>query len=109
MILNSCKLGFQPEVIPFPCCVEDSNTLSQVQDFQPYYRFNARKIADLRIGAAILKEAVELDAQKQERLERSRRDEKAAAAAVVNNVSNLNGVRNPTQPWAVHIGKTSIF
>jgi len=63
-------LGFQPEV----------------QDFQPYYCFNARKIADLHIGAAILKEAIELDTQKQKRLERSRREEKAAAAAVANNV-----------------------
>jgi hypothetical protein len=55
-------------------------------NFQPYYRFNSRKMVDLRIGAAILKEAVDLEAEKQERLNQSKREEKALAAAAANNV-----------------------
>ncbi|KZP15642.1 hypothetical protein FIBSPDRAFT_665209, partial [Athelia psychrophila] len=47
-------LGFQPEV----------------EDLQPYYRFNPEKMIDLRVGAAILKEAIELDTEKQERATR---------------------------------------
>jgi hypothetical protein len=41
---------------------------------------------DLRIGAGILREAVDLEAVKQERLERSKKEEKAVAAAAANNV-----------------------
>jgi len=63
-------LGFRPEV----------------DNFQPYYRFNERKMTDLRIGAAILQEAVDLEVVKQERLERSKKEEKAVAAAVANNI-----------------------
>jgi len=43
-------------------------------------------MTDLRIGAAILKEAVELEAVKQERLGRARKEEKAVAAAAANNI-----------------------
>jgi hypothetical protein len=46
---------------------------------------------DLRIGAAILKEAVDLEAVKQERFERSKKEEKAAAAAAANNVGHHYG------------------
>ena len=41
---------------------------------------------DLRIGAAILQEAVDLEVVKQQQLERSKKEEKAAVAAVANNV-----------------------
>jgi hypothetical protein len=57
-----------------------------VENFQPYYRFNPRKMTDLRIGAAILQESVDLEAARQERLQRSKKEEKAVAAAVANNV-----------------------
>lgn len=43
-------------------------------------------MADLRMGAAILKDAIDLDAEKQDRLDRGRREEKAAAAATATNV-----------------------
>jgi hypothetical protein len=43
-------------------------------------------MADLRIGAGILKEAVELEVVKQERSERAKKEEKAVAAAAANNV-----------------------
>jgi hypothetical protein len=56
-----------------------------VKDFQPYYVFNTRKMAYLRIGAAILKEAIDLETQKQECLQRSKEEQKAAAAAVTQN------------------------
>ncbi|KAI6105554.1 hypothetical protein F5141DRAFT_134531 [Pisolithus sp. B1] len=59
---------------------------AEVKDFQPYYVFNPRHVADLRIGAAILAEAIDLEEKKQERLKRSRAEEKAAAAAAAQNV-----------------------
>lgn len=43
-------------------------------------------MVDLRVGAAILKDAIDLEKDKQERSDRSKREEKAAAAAVANNV-----------------------
>jgi hypothetical protein len=63
-------LGFRPEV----------------QNFQPYYRFNPRKTLDLRIGAAILKETVDLEKDKQERSNQAKREEKAVAMAAANNI-----------------------
>jgi len=63
-------LGFRPDV----------------KDFQPIYIFNPQKMAELRIGATILKEAVDLESQKQERFQRSRKEEKAAAEAAAQNV-----------------------
>lgn len=61
----------------------------QVEDFQPYYRFNPRKMTDLRVGTAILKDALDLEVEKQERLERAKREEKAVAQAAANNVRNF--------------------
>jgi len=43
-------------------------------------------MTDLRIGASILQEAVDLEASKQERLQQSRKEEKAVAAAAANNI-----------------------
>ncbi|KIJ70531.1 hypothetical protein HYDPIDRAFT_35903 [Hydnomerulius pinastri MD-312] len=57
-----------------------------VKDFQPLYVFNPRKMADLRIGAAILKEAIDLETEKQERSQRNMVDQKAVAAAAAQNV-----------------------
>lgn len=59
---------------------------AEVKDFQPYYVFNPRHVTDLHIGAAILEEAIDLEERKQERLKRSRAEEKAAAAAAAQNV-----------------------
>jgi len=58
----------------------------KVKNFQPFYQFNSKKMTELRVGAAILKEAMELDSEKQERLDRAKREEKAAAAAVASNI-----------------------
>ncbi|KAH7914325.1 hypothetical protein BJ138DRAFT_416111 [Hygrophoropsis aurantiaca] len=63
-------LGFRPDV----------------KDFQPFYVFNDRKVADLRIGAAILKEFIDREAQKQEYSKRNKVDEKAVAAEVAQKV-----------------------
>ncbi|KAF7965210.1 hypothetical protein HWV62_45069 [Athelia sp. TMB] len=85
---------------PFPdtikrCLIEPKGALEyaialgfrpEVENFQPFYRFNPKKMTELRIGAAILKEAIELDSEKQERMDRARREEKAAAAAVASNI-----------------------
>ncbi|KAL4081890.1 hypothetical protein V8B97DRAFT_2001988 [Scleroderma yunnanense] len=57
--------------------------LMQVKDLQSYYVFNPRYRADLHIGAAILKETIDLETKKQGRIQRSKAEEKAAAAAAV--------------------------
>ncbi|KAH7887711.1 hypothetical protein F5I97DRAFT_2057369 [Phlebopus sp. FC_14] len=64
-----------------------------VKDFQPYYVFDPRKMTDLRIGATILKEAIDLETQKQERSERSKIEAKAVAAAAAQNASILQCVK----------------
>ncbi|CDO75594.1 hypothetical protein BN946_scf184858.g34 [Trametes cinnabarina] len=61
------KLGFHP----------------QIEDFQPYYVFNKRHMNDLKIGAAMIKEAVDRELVKEEREQRRRADEKAAHEAAV--------------------------
>ena len=60
----------------------------KVEKFQPYYVFNPRKMADLRIGAAILKDFVELEDKKREAAEQSKKAEKAAAEAAANKVNS---------------------
>ncbi|KAI6164891.1 hypothetical protein EDD17DRAFT_1884828 [Pisolithus thermaeus] len=84
---------------------------AEVKDFQPYYVFNPRHVADLRIGAAILAEAIDLEEKKQERLKRSRAEEKAAAAAAAQNAhdrktralrdSRERETRNASEPHQV--------
>jgi hypothetical protein len=63
-------LGFRPEV----------------QNFQPYYVFNPKKMNDLKLGAAILQEHMELETAKQERQAQAKREEKAVREAAVKNV-----------------------
>ncbi|KAI0832429.1 hypothetical protein BC628DRAFT_1346598 [Trametes gibbosa] len=55
----------------------------QVENFQPYYIFNKRYFEDLKIGAAMIKEALERELVKEERDQRRRADEKAAHDAAV--------------------------
>ncbi|EIN10648.1 hypothetical protein PUNSTDRAFT_65728, partial [Punctularia strigosozonata HHB-11173 SS5] len=59
---------------------------AEVKNFQPYYVFNQRHMDDLRIGAAMLREALELQTGKMTRQERAKKEEKAAADAVAKNV-----------------------
>ncbi|THH01679.1 hypothetical protein EW026_g1069 [Hermanssonia centrifuga] len=64
-------LGFNPEV----------------EKFQPLYVFNAKRhMQDLRIGAEILKEALERELTKEEVEERRKKEEKAIAAAQVEKI-----------------------
>jgi hypothetical protein len=58
-----------------------------VKNFQPFYTFNSRRIEDLRLGAAILKEFVDLENEKAERAARSKVDQKAVAEAITQQVS----------------------
>ncbi|KAG6854815.1 hypothetical protein C0991_001242 [Blastosporella zonata] len=67
------ELGFRPEV----------------KNFQPYYTFNPRRIGDLETGTAILKEFVDLENERAERASRSKVDQKAVAAAVAQQVSQI--------------------
>ncbi|THH15498.1 hypothetical protein EW146_g4986 [Bondarzewia mesenterica] len=63
-------LGFRPEV----------------RNFQPFYVFNDKHLPDLRIGAAILKEVVQIESEKHEREERSKRLAKAEKEARIEKV-----------------------
>ncbi|KAF8655232.1 hypothetical protein AX16_003138 [Volvariella volvacea WC 439] len=53
----------------------------QVENFQPYYVFNSRRMNELKIGAAILKEHILREDEKAERAARAKQEEKAAAEA----------------------------
>ncbi|KAI0939951.1 hypothetical protein AcV5_001189 [Taiwanofungus camphoratus] len=66
-------LGFQPKVV----------------NFQPYYEFNTRHMADLKIGVDMLKEALDIEMEKEEREQCRQQEEKAASAAAVANVMLL--------------------
>ncbi|KAJ7507845.1 hypothetical protein B0H11DRAFT_2185404 [Mycena galericulata] len=55
------ELGFYPDV----------------QDFQPYYKFNLKKMDHLRIGAQMLREALALETEKEARAVHSKKEEKA--------------------------------
>ncbi|KAF4575062.1 hypothetical protein EYR36_006418 [Pleurotus pulmonarius] len=56
---------------------------AEVKNFQPYYVFNPRKLEDLQIGAAILKEALDRQSEKEERASRAKQEEKEAAEAAL--------------------------
>lgn len=58
----------------------------KVMNLQSHYVFKPSKMADLRIGAAMLREAIDRETEKEERVQRNREEQKAAAAAVAQNV-----------------------
>lgn len=60
--------------------------LMQVENFQPFYRFIPRYMDDLRIGAKILRDHLELEMEKEERAARAKANEKANAAAAAEKV-----------------------
>ncbi|KAF9057603.1 hypothetical protein BJ165DRAFT_1421752 [Panaeolus papilionaceus] len=64
------EMGFRPEV----------------ENFQPFYVFNPRRIEDLKIGAAMLKEYVDLETEKEERRALAKKNEKAAKEAAAERV-----------------------
>ncbi|KAI0352950.1 hypothetical protein OH77DRAFT_1428070 [Trametes cingulata] len=55
----------------------------QVENFQPFYIFNKRYMEDLKIGAAMIKEALDRELVKEEREQRRKAEEKAAHEAAV--------------------------
>jgi hypothetical protein len=61
--------------------------VSKVKDLQPYYVFNPRHLSDAQIGYAILKEAFDLESEKQIRADRAKREAEAARVAAARNVS----------------------
>lgn len=61
-----------------------------MNDFQPLYVWNERKGEELRNGAQVLQEAIELAEQKSARSQRSAAESKAAAEAAAKNVCNIN-------------------
>ncbi|KAI9574443.1 hypothetical protein HD554DRAFT_2047106 [Boletus coccyginus] len=58
----------------------------KVKGFQSYYVFNASKMEDLRMGAAILKEAIDRETKREERAHWSMEEQRAVAAAAAQNV-----------------------
>ncbi|KAJ7095419.1 hypothetical protein B0H15DRAFT_112395 [Mycena belliarum] len=64
------ELGFYPEV----------------EDFQPYYTFNPRRMVNLRIGADMLREVIALESDKQARAVHSKKEEKAVADAAAEKI-----------------------
>jgi len=58
----------------------------KVMAFQSNYVFNAGKMEDLRVGAAILKEAIDRETEREERAQRGKEEQKAVAAAAAQNV-----------------------
>ncbi|KAJ6599035.1 hypothetical protein DFH09DRAFT_1303593 [Mycena vulgaris] len=64
------ELGFYPEV----------------EDFQPFYTFNPRRMDHLRIGADMLREAIALESEKQARAVQSKKEEKAVADAAAEKI-----------------------
>lgn len=58
----------------------------QVKEFQPLYVWNERKGEELRIGAQMLQEAIDLAEQKSVRSRRNAAEAKAAAEAATKNV-----------------------
>ncbi|KAF8558749.1 hypothetical protein OG21DRAFT_1595057 [Imleria badia] len=58
----------------------------EVMNFQSYYVFNASKMEDLRMGAAILREVLDRETEKEGREQRNMEQQKAAAAAAAQNV-----------------------
>ncbi|VDB85372.1 unnamed protein product [Peniophora sp. CBMAI 1063] len=61
------EMGFRPEV----------------EDFQPYYKFNKKYMKDLRVGAAVLLEALDVQMTKEEKIAASLKSKKGEEAARV--------------------------
>ena len=75
------QIGFNPEVCLTERAVLHAKYERQVEDLQPFYVWNRRRIDDLRIGAAILKEALQRESAKIERDLKTKQQEKAAVEA----------------------------
>ncbi len=58
-----------------------------MDNFQPFYVFNKRRMNDLKVGAAMIKEALDRELPKEERAAHKRAEEKAAHEAAVAKVS----------------------
>jgi len=58
----------------------------EVHNFQPFYTFNQRHMEDLRIGNSILKDYVDLETEKQERIAQAKKNEKASIEAAAEKV-----------------------
>ncbi|KAF7301676.1 Patatin-like phospholipase domain-containing protein [Mycena indigotica] len=57
-----------------------------VEDYQPVYVFNPKKLHQLKIGAELLRETLALKTEKQERELQARKNEKAVASAAAEKV-----------------------
>lgn len=62
----------------------------QVKEFQPLYVWNERKSEELRLGAQILQETIELAEKKSARSQTSAAETKAATEAAKRNVRHWN-------------------
>ncbi|KIY71471.1 hypothetical protein CYLTODRAFT_435250 [Cylindrobasidium torrendii FP15055 ss-10] len=80
------EMGFRPEVELSFSTPETSHLPIQVVNFQPYYTWNPKKLQELKIGCAMIKETVTLETEKEERAKSSREAEKAAKLAAAERV-----------------------
>lgn len=62
----------------------------QVINFQPFYTFNPRYMSDLRVGAAIIRDIVDLENEKTKRATDAKKNEKAVKEAAAKKVSNIS-------------------
>lgn len=85
-------------VVPYPTALPPT----QVENFQPFYIFNKRYATDLRIGAAIIREALERETTKEEVVARKRAEEKAAHEAAVAKVRRFFSTRWRTRKVTRH-------
>jgi len=83
-------MGFCAEVCPQLLLRLSYLSSFQVIDFQPLYVWNERRGEELRIGAQILQDAIDLAEQKSARSKRNAAEAKAAADAATKNVRDVN-------------------
>ncbi|KIJ56665.1 hypothetical protein M422DRAFT_22814 [Sphaerobolus stellatus SS14] len=50
---------------------------AEVKDLQPFYLWNSHRAAELRVGASVLREALERESEKEQRSTRAKQDQKA--------------------------------
>lgn len=48
-----------------------------MKNLQPYYIWNSRKTTELRVGASVLKEALDRETEREERIAHAKREQKA--------------------------------
>jgi hypothetical protein len=77
-------MGFHPQVNFYHLSpqIRDTDSVNEVDKFQPYYMFNPRFMEDLQLGATILREYLDLLIEKKAKAEYAAKNAKAAQEEV---------------------------